>query len=139
MTRSGHSRLRVFHSAVIQQLGDLLVHRAWVSHVRSVTVALGVAGALERPGEACFASRVLGDLDAFMSFQERADGLVSALTEALLVDGVGLEVVVLDLAGGRMHQDVWPSSSSCLDLQNRKNACQRSCRHRLRTFQSSCP
>ena len=66
--------------------------------MRSVTVALGVAGALERPGEACFASRVLGDLDALVSFQERADGLVSALTEALLVDGVSLEVVVFGAA-----------------------------------------
>ena len=98
VTRSGHSRLRVFHSAVIQQFSDLLVYRAWVSHVRSVTVALGVAGALERPGEAHFASRVLGDFDAFMSFQERTDGLVSALAEALLVDGVGLEVVVFGAA-----------------------------------------
>ena len=55
------------------EVGWPVAHRAWVSHVRSVTVALGVAGALERPGEAHFASRVLGDLDAFMSFQERAE------------------------------------------------------------------
>ena len=56
----------------------MLVHRGWACHMRLVTVALGVGGALESPHKADLASRILRDLNAFVPFQECADSLMSA-------------------------------------------------------------